>query len=290
MPYHYANKPRLDTINARLDLVDTFLQHEELFYSTLQQLQNLSSLDKMLTNIVVIPPMMQNLSEQQRQQRRQELGLALDSHRSVANNANTNTNANTSEASVIPEAKRSSMSSASGKTNASNERIASKGISALICIKSTLACVPNLASILKSHLELIEGNGNAKPSTDSQIKQQQQAATDEATIATAKTSLLMGLGVAKGQGSPSTSTSTTSTTFTQHQLLHAIVFALTQPELEVVRETINGAFTKSTSFTKNANAMKHQECFALKSSDDNGLMDVLRKVCANRSNRIESNR
>ncbi len=274
----------MDTITARLDLVDAFLQDEGLFYTTLQQLQNLSSLDNMLTNIVVIPPMMQNLSRQQHQQRRQELeqrqqelGLATNRDHSVASNMDSSSQA---PRSVVRRTRRSSAPQ-SGKAITAQERAASKGISALICIKTTLGHVPVLASILKNHLDRIEGKDKTPQRKDRQEDsakgQEDQEARDEATIVTAKSSLLMGLGVGKGHRGSSFE-SLPSSTSTQNQLLRAIIFALTQPELNEIREIIDEAFTKSTTYTKNANAMKHQECFALKSSNDNGFMDILRKV------------
>ncbi len=269
----------MDTISARLDLVDTFLQDQELFYTTLQQLQNLSSLDNMLTNIVVIPPMMENLSLQLYQKRRQELQRVIDRDYHL-----TKMDSSTSQASVSSTNRSSrSLAPANVKAIAANERVASKGISALICIKTTLAHVPILASILKDHLDRIESRDKSSREKRQQedfahIRENQQA-MDEATIATAKFNLLMGLGVGKGHKSSSTASSPSSLSVsTQNQLLRAIIFALTQPELNEIREIIDDAFTKSTTYTKNANAMKHQECFALKSSDDNGFMDVLRKV------------
>jgi len=36
-------------------------------------------------------------------------------------------------------------------------------------------------------------------------------------------------------------------------------------------------FTETTAFNRNANAMRHQECFALK-SDEDGMMTVLPKA------------
>jgi hypothetical protein len=257
-----------------LDLVDTFLQSEDLFYATLQQLQNLSSLDNMLTNIVVVPSKM----HLQRQQQRQGLGIASTQDRSCLNSSQAASASASVSASMSmaggPATCLASASAiaASGKTTAANARMASKGISALVCIKSTLSSIPVLAAILKRHLERIDGIAK-----NLQQEQDQDIADQEASIATAKTSLLVGMGV--GKGSSSLSSDSSSSVATQNQLLRAIVFALSQPELEAIRETINGAFTESTAFTKNANAMKHQECFALKSSDGNGLIDILRKVC-----------
>jgi DNA mismatch repair protein MSH4 len=174
---------------------------------------------------------------------------------------------------------------ATGKSNASSARLASKGISALICIKSTLASIPLLASTLKTHLDRIDGK-TGKENQQQQQKRNKRHETnnepprEEETIATAKTSLLMGLGIGRGPGGSSSSEASWRTTQQQHQLLRAIVFALSQPDLEYIRETIDDAFTESTTFTRNAHAMKHQECFALKTSNDNGVMDVFRKVRA----------
>ena len=265
---------RMDTITARLNLVDTFLHDEDLFYATLQQLKNLTSLDNMLTNIVVVPARRQQKQQQQQQQqqrRQHNINANTDSSVQAINTTTTTTNNSTATGKNIV-----------GKSNAANARVASKGISALVCIKSTLASIPVLASILKNHLDRIdaiteEGKQRRK---DSRKKEEEEVKNDDeggeaASIATAKNSLLIGLGV--GISSSSSSSSTSSRT-NNHQLLRAIIFALSQPELRIVRDAIDEAFTESTTYTKNANAMKHQECFALKSSDGNGMMDILRKV------------
>ena len=266
----------MDTITARLDLVDTFLHNEDLFYATLQQLQNLASLDSMLINIVVVPSRKQQQQLQQRRQGQENgRGLGISSTSTTQNN---NISCNRSSVVSAPAA-----TPTTGKTNAANARIASKGISALVCIKSTLASIPVLASILRNHLDRIESETNSngdKNNASGNEDDEQQEAREEASIATAKTSLLVGLGLGKGHGSSSSTGSFSSSDSSKkdHQLLRAIIFALSQPELRVVRDAIDEAFTESTSYTRNANAMKHQECFALKSSDDNGMMDVLRKV------------
>mmetsp|Transcript_21625 Transcript_21625/g.51237 ORF Transcript_21625/g.51237 Transcript_21625/m.51237 type:complete len:922 (+) Transcript_21625:132-2897(+) len=269
---------RLDTITARLDLVDTFLHNEDLFYATLQQLQNLTSLDSMLRNIVLVP----SRKQLQLQQRKQGGG------RPETFSIPTNHGNSCNRPMVVPGP---TTATATGKGNTAEARIASKGISGLVCIKSTLASIPVLAAILRNHLDRIEsesrdnGDGERRQdrndNTADNGEDEHQEAREEATIATAKTSLLVGLGLGKGHGSSSSSNGSQSSEGClgkDHQLLRAIVFALTQPELRVVRDAIDGAFTESTSYTRNANAMKHQECFALKSSDDNGMMDVLRKA------------
>lgn len=194
---------RIDTINARLDLVDTFLEDEDFFYAVLEHLQNLPAVDKMLTNIAVVP----------RLARRPKNG--------------------TSEAPVV------------------TSRMASKGISALVCIKSTLNALPSLSTVLNDHLQSIEPN----------------EISDTASAITGRSSLLVGLG-----GGP-----ISTPILYRHQLLRAIIQAVSQPELDEVCKRVSDIFTESTSFSRNANAMRHQECFALKSAED-GMMDILRKA------------
>jgi DNA mismatch repair ATPase MutS len=277
---------RMDTITARLDLVDTFLLDEDLFYATLQQLKNLTSLDNMLTNIVVVPARRQQ--QQQQQQRRR---THSNNNNNNNNNNNTNTLVQVAATTTTTTATTNNSTTATGKnivgkSNAANARVASKGISALVCIKSTLASIPVLASILRNHLDRIDAineegkqrRKNAhKEEEEEKEKNDDEGGGEAASIATAKNSLLIGLGVGVSSSS-STSSSTSSSRTNNHQLLRAIIFALSQPELRIVRDAIDEAFTESTTYTKNANAMKHQECFALKSSDGNGMMDILRKV------------
>jgi DNA mismatch repair protein MSH4 len=202
---------RIDTINARLDLVDTFLEDEEFFYAVLEHLQNLPAVDKMLTNIAIIP-------------------------RKVWKSRN-----DTKEAPVV------------------TSRLASKGISALVCIKSMLTALPALATILSEHLAHIESGDDVEGGNEN--------GNSDASAITGRSSLLIGLG-----GGPAS-----ATTPQRHHLLRAIIHAITQPQLAQVKERVSEIFTESTSFSRNANAMRHQECFALKSQDD-GMMDILRKA------------
>ena len=197
---------RTDTINARLDLVDTFLQDEDFFYAVLEHLQSLPAVDKMLTNVAIVP-------------------------------RNSNTKGD--------------------KKSAMTARLASKGISALVYIKSTLTAVPVLTQVLKDQLTELEAreDGQTEPRNDTE------------TNVTGRTSLLIGLG----GGTASIEAPK------RHHLLQAIIFAMSQPELQEICDTISAIFTDSTTFSRNANAMRHQECFALKSRED-GMMDVLRKA------------
>ena len=70
--------------------------------------------------------------------------------------------------------------------------------------------------------------------------------------------------------------STSSGKLEANHLLRAIVCTLRQPELNEVLQAVSDIFTPSTEFSRNANAMRHQECFALK-ADEGGIMALLRK-------------
>jgi DNA mismatch repair protein MSH4 len=52
---------------------------------------------------------------------------------------------------------------------------------------------------------------------------------------------------------------------------------MTQPAFTAVLEAVSDVFTETTTFSRNANSMRHQECFALKSPED-GMMSILRKA------------
>ncbi|CAJ1969540.1 unnamed protein product [Cylindrotheca closterium] len=205
-----APPSRMDTIHARLDLVDTFLQSEDFFYAVLENLQNLPAVDKMLTNVAVVP-------------------------------------------------RNPNLASKSKHKNATiNARLASKGIATLVYIKSTLTAIPLLTQVLQEHLEELDNNDH--PSGEEDEK------NGGVSAITGRSSLLIGLGGGEVSTAPPK----------RHHLLRAITFALSQPELAHVCDTIAQVFTDSTSYSRNANAMQHQECFALKSSED-GMMDILRK-------------
>jgi DNA mismatch repair protein MSH4 len=193
-----APSTRTDTINARLDLVDVFLSDEDFFYAVMENLKSLPEVDRMLSNIALVPP--------------------------------KNIDAN----------------------SVANQRIASKGISALVCIKSTLQALPPFASVLNMQLQTL-----SKSNSEDEI--------DDTTLHTGCSSLLVGIG----GGEP--------TKLTSHHLLRAIHFAMTQTSLSQVLDAVTNVFTESTAYSRNANAMRHQECFALK-CEETGMMSVLRKA------------
>jgi hypothetical protein len=60
-------------------------------------------------------------------------------------------------------------------------------------------------------------------------------------------------------------------------LLVAMVRCLRAESLEPMRRELNETFTESTSYSKSAHEMRHQECFAVKAGT-HGLLDVARKT------------
>lgn len=131
-----------------------------------------------------------------------------------------------------------------------NERIASKGIAALVCIKTTLQALPSFAGVLYNHLKALDN---------------ENAGIDDASVATDRFSLLVGLDGGVLQH------------LNRHHLLRAILFAMTQPALTTVLGAVSNIFTETTTFSRNAKAMRHQECFAFK-CEEVGMMSVIRKA------------
>lgn len=235
-----APPTRLDTITARLDLVDSLLDDEEFFYAVMEHLEDLPDVDKMLSYISMTP---------KKKFGKEGNGALFGQTESQAISA----------------------------------KIASKGISALVCIKSTLSVVPSFAHVLEVQLKDMDQRFNKsaaakdKRQGDGRIDRDSDESTtvvdSEASRngATRDSSLKIGLGnespaklpVASKQG--------------RHQLLRAILLAMKQPSLSRVLDAVTDIFTESTSYTKNSHAMRHQECFALKPNTD-GMMDVLRKA------------
>lgn len=62
-----------------------------------------------------------------------------------------------------------------------------------------------------------------------------------------------------------------------HPLFAAILSNLTDPSLHYIEGAINALLTDSTSISKSAHEMRHQECFALRTGI-HGLLDVSRKT------------
>ena len=203
---------RLDTINARLNLVDTLLSEEEFFYTVLEHLKSLPDLEKVLTNVAVIP-------------------------------------------------KASGTNVGSGKDKSGHPvRMASKGISALVCIKTTLTVIQAFATALEDQMDSLESDSRG-------IGNDTASQSGTSTPLTVNASLLIGLG----NGPPS------SVPMERHHLLQSIIRAMRHPALAEVLQSVSDIFTESTTFSRSQHAMRHQECFALKSSED-GMVEVLRKA------------
>lgn len=255
-----APPTRLDTIHARLDLVDAFLDDEEFFYVVMEHLEDLPDVDKMLSCVALVP-------------RRKSNNGAL-----FGNNEGR------------------------GVTS----RQASRGISALVCIKSTLSVIPSFAHVLEVQLkEMYERedtsagvrgesahNGQSTAASTDQSRPRSSnddesttvvgsersdtadSLSDDSTL-TKCSSLDIGLGT--NASSSNHQFNRSSVKQTRHQLLQAILIAMKQPALTRVLDAVTGIFTESTTYSKNSHAMRHQECFALKPNTD-GMMDILRKA------------
>ncbi len=268
-----APPTRLDTINARLDLVDSLLEDEEFFYAVMEHLEDLPDVDKMLSYIALAPRKKQ--------------------HHGGGNGALFG---NTESLTVTT-------------------RMASKGISALVCIKCALGGVPSFAHVLEVQLKELDereqstrstsaGNRYQCGSTGHQSERSVHGEEDEpATVVESETSRQDGdlsiVGLSNQGVDPNTTTAPTSSlqiglgtncsvNYThidspatarhfRHQLLRAILVAMKQPALSRVLDAVTGIFTESTTYSKNSHAMRHQECFALKPNTD-GMMDVIRKA------------
>lgn len=260
-----APPTRLDTIHARLDLVDAFLDDEEFFYVVMEHLEDLPDVDKMLSCVALVP-------------------------RGKSNDG-------------------ALFGNKEGRGVTS--RVASRGISALVCIKSTLNAIPSFAHVLEVQLkELSEREGTATgtrgagaqndvPAISTEHKRPNSSHDDEsATVvdsekSDAADSLSAGdmttdkndatrtkcssLDIGLGTSASSTNSKRSSAKQTRHQLLHAILLAMKQPALTRVLNAVTDIFTESTAYSKNSHAMRHQECFALK-PNTNGMMDILRKA------------
>jgi len=243
-----APPTRLDTIQARLDLVDSLLEDEEFFYVVMEHLEDLPDVDKMLSYVALTP-------------------------------------------------KKRWNGNGNGTVTA---RIASKGISALVCIKSTLSVIPSFAHCLEVQLKELderEGRRGRGAETNNRRERRSDDHDDESTTVvesessrnesedvnsfgnsedndacmTQDSSLQIGLGTASSNNASFPSKQT------RHQLLRAVLLAMKQPALSRVLSAVTNIFTESTSYSKNSHAMRHQECFALKPNTD-GMMDVLRKA------------
>ena len=255
---------RVDTINARLDLVDAFLEDEEFFYVTMEHLQSLPDVDRMLAHMALVP----------------KAGGGRGG-----------------------KGGRSGLFG-NGELTQARARMASRGIAALVCIKSTLGVIPTFARALHEQLKELDARDRqtressetagesalgdkmsgevASAGTDEEQNgdecrdsvgsvDESNTLGDEATFATNRSSLLLGLGSESPRQAPMSGESA------RHQLLRAILMTMKQSALREILDAVLDIFTESTTYSRNRHAMRHQECFALKPNTD-GMMDVLRKA------------
>ena len=277
-----APPTRKDTIDARLDLVDTFLEDEMFFFEVLELLRLLPDLQRMLAPMVLVP------------KRRSGFGVGVG----VGGIGGVNGGVGVG---II----------GGGDKRQVTARMASKGISALVCIKSALSIVPNLARVLKIQLKTLVKRDQKKNRNDVAGGSNADDADDDGNGDNSDDDRSNGSGKgsdcenesnanassvsANGTGEKSQSTSTDTDTNTQnslllglgsgpvhsagsgasgqnrHQLLRAILKTMENTELKEILDAVMNIFTESTSYSKNSHAMRHQECFALKPNTD-GMM------------------
>jgi len=140
-------------------------------------------------------------------------------------------------------------------------RVASKGISALVCIKSCLSVIPSFSRVLATHLEALDGQQKAAFDAPEDERNSVGETTSPMTKTTGALSSIHDM----------------SSSNQRHTLLRAILSTMRQASLREVLAAVEDIFTESTTYTSNPHAMRHQECFALKPNTD-GIMDILRKA------------
>jgi len=111
-------------------------------------------------------------------------------------------------------------------------RIASKGISALVCIKSILAAIPSFAQVLVDYLSCnnCENIDNLSPSRDSPYMKDKDAESQNCSLNDQETAI-----------------NENST----DQLLRTILITMQQPCLAHILECVQAIFTESTAFSRN---------------------------------------
>jgi len=214
---------KIQTTEARLDLVDSFMEDEDFFYSVLEHLETLPDVDKMLSHLTLVPKT-KNKSQD-----------ILNSDRPLI-----------------------------------TSRIASKGISALVCIKSTLSSIPSFASVIESQLQKLELIEKSSLEQE-QAKEQRNSNLDHEI----SSSFITPKGTSRSESD--NSQEIFSKGAQNLQLLRAILATMKQAALTEVLAAVTNIFTPSTAYSRNSHTMRHQECFALKPNTD-GMMDVLRKA------------
>jgi DNA mismatch repair protein MSH4 len=211
---------------------------------------------------------------------------------------------------LVPKLSSSSSTCRGGKKSPHDRNwvvtpgMASRGISALVCIKTALSVLPTFANAIESHLRIMEArdvqrrrnqpdtttnnnnNKNDRVEEDEETCRVQDDATsydilnDDGTV-------LCGHFTYTGEftvtPSPKNSSNRRRTSRKKKHpppkslLLRAILYTMRQPDLKEILDCVCNIFTESTTYSRNTHAMRHQECFAIKPNKD-GMMDILRKA------------
>lgn len=190
------------------------------------------------------------------------------------------------------------------------DKMANRGISALVCIKTTLSVIPTFADALQSKIELMQStqvdlqsdirSQDKNDEEDSQgggnqveNSQEDETGIDSSCImdddGTVTTGFFTSMGELTVLSTPAASKKRCSKTSVRQEtknrkthpvkslLLRAILQNMRQPALKEILDAIDNIFTESTTYCRNSHAMRHQVCFALKPNTD-GMMDILRKA------------
>eukprot|EP00554_Chaetoceros_debilis_P011522 CAMPEP_0194105350 /NCGR_PEP_ID=MMETSP0150-20130528/5553_1 /TAXON_ID=122233 /ORGANISM="Chaetoceros debilis, Strain MM31A-1" /LENGTH=1464 /DNA_ID=CAMNT_0038793161 /DNA_START=358 /DNA_END=4752 /DNA_ORIENTATION=+ len=262
---------RIDTINARLDLVDTFLEDEQFFYEILQQLMALPDVEKMLAHMALSPR--KNVGKR---------SMFGDKRQVTARKASQGISALVcikSALSVIPDFARVldiQLKSLVKRDRRKRRKVHEKKVHGTLSAESntnftgTKSCAEKDGDNSQKEADDSDLSSNSD-SEDSQSfsSDSQGLSMGEKSETPIEGSLLIGLG--GGGGEPASLDSHS------HQLLRAIMATMKNPALQEILDAVMNIFTESTSYSKNSHAMRHQECFALKPNTD-GMMDVLRKA------------
>lgn len=194
---------QVETIDARLHLVDDFLSNEDFFYTNYEHLKALPEIDRMMAVLALIPK-------------------GLDKEEVTA-------------------------------------RIASKGISALVCIKSTLSVIPSFATSLASQLNDIDMQ-NTNLSEKKYFEETPNATDDQSSSGSAcsdqsdiseTTMFTDGSFSHRDAARKINEENKSSKNNSSHNLLKTILQAMRQPSLTTVLDAVRDIFTESTAYSRN---------------------------------------
>lgn len=169
--------------------------------------------------------------------------------------------------------------------------MASRGISALVCIKTALSITPKFAYSIENHLKNMEARENQLPQdSNTTAFEEIEDIADETTVngnaydfTNDDGTTLCGHFTYTGEFmvTPSPKTDSKRRKVKKNPakslLLRAILYTMRQPSLKEILDHVCNIFTESTTYSRNPHAMRHQECFAIKPNMD-GMMDILRKA------------